>query len=745
MHKHIALNAALAALLEISGNTACAADAGTMDEVVVTATRTVTGVSTAPAAVSVIDGKQIENRNVSRLGDALATVPSLYMRAGALGDSQGTQGTSGLSLRGVDHRKILVLIDGQPIQDAGSGQINWRTAFVDDISRVEVAPGAFSALYGSNAIGGVINVMTKQPDKRELAFKVKNGWGDARGQDASVYFRDKFESGLGIAAGVGYQGRDSYINDFVVRTPVAGVAGTPVTGAQATTTNAGAPAYIVGDKGAAPWRQINATAKIFYDLPAGAKLSGGLAYSETDLGYTPLNTYLRNAATGVPVSSGTSPSFALNINGQQITLRESNFVNNSPLYEAGTRVFAGFEGVVWSDCLLKIDLAQIDRQYRFMNANTASTWGAGAGTQTDAPNTGTDGTIQLSVPVGSRQLVVSGLSLHGEKVNGASYTLSNWRDPATRTGVASGYSGDSTTTSLFAQDEIGVTGKLKAYIGGRFDSWLTSGSYFQNTPAPATAASYPSRSASSLNSKLSAVYQAADTITLRTSFGQSFRAPTNNDLYSYATIAGITSIGDAYLRPERGASWEIGGEWRVSEKLKANATLYQTIVKDLITNFRLSNAPIVSKRINAGKARISGIELAAEANPANWLGLNASYAYIGSEMLENSVDPLSVGKRLTDSPKNIVSLGFTAQQGPWSGSLNASYYSKVFSTAQNTDTAQGVPGAYDARTMVNVRLGYTFSKGVKGHVAVNNLLDEKTYSFFLNPGRNIVAGLDFSL
>lgn len=721
-------------------NVADAAESGEaveLNEVVVTATRTSASLSDAPAAVTVVNAQDIETKNASRLGDVLDQVPSLYLRGGALGQSQGTIGTSGMSLRGIDQTRTLILLDGQPIQDAGSGKVNWRVPLIEDIARVEVVPGAFSALYGSNAIGGVVNIITKQPDKREFTAKIKKGWSDASGKDASIYFRDRLDNGLGFVGGLGYQNRDSYVNDFVVRSPVAGLPGTAVTGAQATTTTTGAPAYIVGDKGAAPWRQINATAKIFYDLSDMGKLFSGIAYSETDLGYSMFNTYLRNTTTGAPVFVG-----PLDINGQRVTLSESNFVNNSPLYESTARYFAGYEGTVGNGYLLKIDLAQIERQYRFVNANTASTWGAGSGTQTNAPNSGTDGTAQLSFPAGDSHFIVSGLSMHSEKVDGTTYTLSNWRDPATRTGIADGYSGDSTTASLFAQDEISVIDKLKVYIGGRFDNWQTKGSYYENTTP--SAVSYASRSASSFNSKLSAVYQTADAITLRASFGQSFRAPTNNDLYSYAKIFGITSIGDPDLKPERGKTWEIGAEWRVSDKLKANATYYQTILKDLITNFRLSNVPIVSKRINAGKAKINGIELAAEAGLTEWLVLNASYAYIGSEMLENNVDPLSVGKRLIDSPKNIVNVGITAQQGLWTGRLNASYTSKVFSTAQNIDTAEGVPGSYDAHTMVNARLGYAFSRDVKGAVAVNNLLNTKAYSFFLLPRRNVTAELDFS-
>jgi iron complex outermembrane receptor protein len=716
-----------------------------LDEVVVTATRTRISLADAPAAVTVVTDKQIESKSVSRLGDALTNVPSLFLRAGALGDSQGTQGTSGMSLRGVDHKKVLILLDGQPIQDAGSGQINWRTAFVDDIARIEVVPGAFSSLYGSNAIGGVINIISKQPDKRELSAKVKKGWNDASGEEASLYFRDKNEKGWGIVAGLGYQNRDSYVNDFVVRTPSAGAAGTPVTGAQPTTSSTGAPAYIVGDKGAAPWHQLNATSKLYYDLSAVDKLSAGVSFSRTDLGYTHFNSYLRNASTGAPVASGT-----LGINGQRVTLLESNFVNNSPLLESSTRYFAAYEGVIGEDKILKVDLARINRQYQFVNADSTATWDAGTGTQSTAPNSGTDANLSVSFPLGNMQTIVSGVALHREVVDGLTYNLANWRDPETRTTLASGFTGDSTTTSVYAQDEVAVGGKLKVYAGGRYDSWQTQGSYFKSvTTAPATpavSASYEARSSSAFNAKLAGVYRAMEGVTLRASYGQSFRAPTNQDLYAYSSIAGVTSINDPNLKPEQGRSWELGTAWQVSENLKTSATYYQTMIQDLITNKRLAPPPnIVSQRINAGRARISGIELSAESVLNSWLEMSASLAFIESEMLENEADPGSVGKRLIDSPKNIFSMLFTAHQGSWSGTLSANYYSKIYSTAQNTDTVEGVPGAYDPRTLLNAKIMYAFSNEIKGHVAINNLLDEKSYSFFLNPGRSLMAGVDFSL
>ncbi|OGT02179.1 MAG: hypothetical protein A2143_03150 [Gallionellales bacterium RBG_16_57_15] len=708
-----------------------------LGEVVVTATRTDATLSDAPAAVTLINANRIETKNASRLGDVLEQVPSLYLRGGALGQSQGTIGTSGMSLRGIDQTKTLVLLDGQPIQDASSGKVNWRVPFVEDIARVEVVPGAFSSLYGSNAIGGVVNIITKQPDKREFTARVKKGWSDASGEDASVYFRDKMDNGFGFAGGLGYQNRDSYVNDFVVKALAAGAAGTPVTGAQAITNREGVPTYLVGDMGSTPWKAANATAKLYYDLNARDKIYAGVNHQETRQGYTRFNTYLRDAATGAPVSSGT-----LSINGQRVVLTNYDFTLASflPLHESTTRYFAGYDGAIGNDYLLKADLGKIERTYNFTLASPTATWDSGAGTLSDTPNDGLDGTVQLSLPLGSKHFVVTGLALHKDSVNQQIHALSNWRDPGSRTAVNSGYNGHSTTVSIFAQDEISVTDALKVYLGGRWDDWETRGDNF--VVAPASSTLYPARGISAFSPKVSAVYKLSEAAILRTSFGKSFRAPTNQDLYVTTTSRGRTTAGDPNLQPERGATWEVGGEFRFAEDAKATATYYDTWLNDLIYLMQVNATN--SLRINAAKAKVQGIELSVAAKLANWLEFDANYAYVDSKMLENATDPLSVGKRLTDSPGNIAGIELTAQQGDWSGTLNARYVSHIFWNAQNTDIVEGVPGSYDAHTMVNAKVGYTFSRMVRGSVAVNNLLDKKAYSYFLLPGRNVTAEVNFT-
>lgn len=718
-----------------------------LEVMVVTATRSAQSLAEAPAAVTVVDERQIEAKPVSRLGDALDQVPSLYLQNGAFGASQGTSGTSNLSLRGVDQSRVLILLDGQPIQDASSGKVNWRIPFMEDIERIEVVPGAFSALYGSNAIGGVINLITKQPDSRELTLKLSKGWQDLAGEDASVYFRDRLENGFGLTFGVGYQNRDSYVNEFVVKTPIAGVGAIPVTGWQATTSRDGTPAYLVGDKGRTPWTSAHATLKLSYPLNASDRVYGGVSWQETEQGYTPFNTYLRNTLTGLPVSSGNN----LNINGQRVNLSLFDFVNNSPLHEAATRYFAGYEGTVGNNARLKVDVAKIDREYSFTAANPMDpSYEGKTGTLNDTPNSGLDGSVQLSFPMGDRHFWVTGIAFHREEVSQKIYTLANWRSESTLTALNNGYNGTSSTLSLFAQDEIALTDRLKAYLGGRWDYWKTKGDYFNTQPSPPSTV-YPTHSDSAFSPKASLVYTPVEAATLRASIGRSFRAPPNLDLYSTTTVRCVLAIGSTGtciargnpdLEPETGTTWEVGGEWRFTRTAQAGLTLYETRLKDLIYTKRTGD---FIDRINAGEARIRGIELTARTRLASWLELDANYAWVDSEMLENAADPSSVGKRLTQSPEHIAGVNLNARYGPWTGSLGARYVSHIFFTAANTDVVEGVPGSYDAHTLVNAKLGYAFSKKVKGSLSVTNLLDEEAYSFFLLPGRSAVAELAFSL
>jgi vitamin B12 transporter len=138
---------------------AAAQPAVTLPDTVITATRTPLPVEDIPAGVTVIDRQQIEASGAVTLGDVLDTVPGLHVSA-----SGGPGGQASVFMRGTNSDHVLVLRDGMPINDASdvSGAYNFGTETLSDVERIEIIRGPMAALYGSGAIGGVINLISRR-------------------------------------------------------------------------------------------------------------------------------------------------------------------------------------------------------------------------------------------------------------------------------------------------------------------------------------------------------------------------------------------------------------------------------------------------------------------------------------------------------------------------------------------------------------------------------------------------------
>ena len=709
----------------------------TLSTVVVGATKKPIEVSDAPAAVTVIERRDIDQRNVTRPADALKTVPSLYTGSQADGQvNRSAGGTGTVSLRGIPGARTLVLLDGQSVLGPNSGAINWRTINVDELERIEVIPGSFSSLYGSGAVGGVINMVTKKPDRDEFVARWKHGFGDAAGDDTSAFFRKHLDNGLGIMASASRIRREDYRSDAVVVSPVTGAAGTAVTGAVPTTTAAGLPAYVVGYKGASPWQQDNASVKLTYDLDARSQLYAGYTQADFSESRLPYESWLRNAGGNI-VTSGT-----LGINGQRVTLLESAFVNTQST-QTTKRYFAGYDGMWGSDRQLKINIAQIADEPTSQVITSGSAVATGPGRLTLTPSEVTDALLQVGQPLGERQFLVTGLSIRNAQVAQRHWGLSNWNNTASRTSLNEGYDGRSSTISLFGLFEWQVTAPLTLYLGGRWDDWRTSGSYFRNTPAPAINAAYSERNESAFSPKVSGVYKPVDNLTLRASLGQSFLAPGNQDLYSRSFHGPTVFMNDPALKPERGTSWEIGGEVQATSHVKTGATYFESRLTDMITLKQLTST--TRQYVNIGEAKVRGIELTGKVQLMPGIRLDANYSWIEATTVRNDADLGSVGKRLTAVPDTLAYFGLSANRGPWSSTFDVRYTGKVFGNTDNSDTAKNVPGAFDKYTWANARVGYQFSRNLQLQLSVNNLMDRQVYQSVRLPGRTWSTELVFKM
>jgi iron complex outermembrane receptor protein len=163
--------------------------------VIVTAGRREQSLGEVPASVSVIGGELLNARNTVTVDDALRYVPGVSVTQTQV----NIRGSTGYSF-GVGTR-VLLLIDGLPFITGDTGEINWESIPSSQIDRIEVVKGASSALYGSSALGGVINIITRVPgDQAETRLKFYGGLYSQPGYQ-SWRWNDDARSFSGIHAG----------------------------------------------------------------------------------------------------------------------------------------------------------------------------------------------------------------------------------------------------------------------------------------------------------------------------------------------------------------------------------------------------------------------------------------------------------------------------------------------------------------------------------------------------------------
>ncbi|CAL2062990.1 TonB-dependent receptor [Tenacibaculum sp. 190524A05c] len=127
-----------------------------LDEVIVTATRTKRQLSSVPMPVTLISKKQIFQTGSTRLRDIILEQTGLVM-VSDFGNSEGVQ------MQGVDADYTLILVNGLPLIGRTSGNIDLNRLSINNIKQIEIVKGPSSSLYGSEALGGVINIITEDP------------------------------------------------------------------------------------------------------------------------------------------------------------------------------------------------------------------------------------------------------------------------------------------------------------------------------------------------------------------------------------------------------------------------------------------------------------------------------------------------------------------------------------------------------------------------------------------------------
>lgn len=157
-----------------------------LEEVIITGTRTKRQLSTLPLPASIISKKKIQQLGSVRLNEVLNEQTGIT----SVSDQSGFEG---IQIQGIESEYILILIDGVPLQRGRtSGNFDLKRITTTNIKQIEIVKGASSSLYGSEALGGVVNIITKKPKTAKPSGNVSYRIGTFTQQDFNIDISQKF-------------------------------------------------------------------------------------------------------------------------------------------------------------------------------------------------------------------------------------------------------------------------------------------------------------------------------------------------------------------------------------------------------------------------------------------------------------------------------------------------------------------------------------------------------------------------
>lgn len=722
-----------------------AADA-TLPSMVVSATRTEIDVKDSPSAVSVITGEEIEQMTVFTLDEALKNTVGVFDRR-----TKGFMDTTPyLVMRGLTQsKKNLVLVDGIVQNDSYNADVNWTMIDTENVERVEVLRGPFSSLYGGNAMGGVVSVFTKMPEKSGMSFKL--GQGGSLDSVAPEDFRDLSVSGTlkatdTLALGLNYRKRatDGYPTQAATRAAATAMP-SDVTGWETYTNTTGVLTNKLGDSGDNFYNDSNVSFKLQFAPSDVTRLNLTHSRSNSEYGYDTPNTLLTSTGTVAFPTYGTTCTAPCT--GTAIPL--GTFLNGQAGARGGSwdqeNTGLSFR-TAWNDITAKVALGHIDGSKQTVIVGTNATTNpltliSGAGTispATDATKDTLD--VQFDVPLHDSHLLTVGVGSTRGDIDTERYNLSDWTDDNSKTAKTFEVSGSDATRALYVQDAYSINNSLTAYIGARQDWWEAKDgraiAYNATTGAVTSDTSYEEQDASALSPKLSLVFRPTQATTYRTSIGKAFRAPTAFELFQTSVSATTVFQNNPDLEPEIVRSWEVGVDHTFENGINLVATYYMSTATDLIqTQTDTTVTPNTSTNVNVGEADIDGLELEIGGKLPYGFAWSANYTLTDTEVTENPDNPDAVGKQLTQVPKNMYNLGLDWRHDAWYVSANNRHVSKRYNQATNIDTIEGVPGGYDPYTLTDVKATFKMSDKHSASFGVNNVFDKEYFDFYQGAGR----------
>ena len=712
-----------------------------------------------PTTIEGVTREQIEHSiNATDGEDALKYLPSLLVRKRYIGDYNHAVLSTRASGTGNPARS-MVFADGILLSNyLGNGPTNaprWMMVTPEEIERVDVLYGPFSAAYAGNSVGAVVDYVTRMPTQFEAHAKMSY-----QRQPFDLYGTHDTFGGKQVAASVGNKAGDwAWLLSFsktdsdgqpltfptrLVSAGTAGNAGTPVSGAVLGNNRSNQPWYLLGTATQYSTQQDHIKAKLAYDFSPTVRAAYTLGWWHNESQGRPA-TYLRDAH-GNPVYGGT-----VNINGRSYALAPTDFnVSNEDLSHTmhGLSIKSNTKGVFdW-----ELAASLYDYHTDSLRAATVAMPAALAGGAGRVVNSKGTGWNTLAAKGTWRPDGVQGAHIVDFGVQRDSYQLrtvenktSDWISGSAGAQNQS-FSGNTQMVGLWAQDTWKLASQWKAVLGARAEHWNASQGQTANAT---TSVNHPERSENYLSPKAALAYQANAQWVLKASTGRAVRMPTVSELYQGGISGSGTLINNnPALRPEKSWTTELTAERDLSSAggegvLRLTAFFEQT--RDaLYSQTNVLVTPNVTNIQNVDAMRTKGLEVAYQAANVGVRGLDlaGSMTWTDSRITRNDKFPASVGKWQPRIPQWRASAVATYRpDAQWSYTVGARYSGKQYGTLDNTDPNGFAYQAASRYFTTDVRVRYQISKQLSAAVGIDNLNNYRFWAFHPYPQRSYVAEL----
>ena len=641
-----------------------------LEEVMVTtATKTEKNIEGVSASIIVITEEEIQKTGASTLDKILEKVPSINAQYGRFPHPSASSKAS-ISLRGMGANGTLILVDGKRLSGETESPYEMTRITASMIERIEIVKGSMSTLYGSDAIGGVINIITKKVDKNVSTLDLKygsNGDGDAVNKNVNFTNRGsvdklRYKINTSIDDTTPYKINKSYTQQAINPSSGADLNGNSLDNISGN--------YDVTYKDEATVKTIGT--RLEYDFSDNFTAGLDLSYFTEDRE----GQYLGNA-------SATS--------GGLIT----NTPVNSEDKNRRIDISSDFKYLINDD--LSMNTKVYRSYYKKRNYTDPLTFDGATNTKFSANVTIDTLESDLTYILNDSNIITTGLEYRKEtRDSGAINPDASSSEFITKV---------VNYKSLFIQDEIEISDTLNAIVGTRYDNI--------------------SNADNKITLQAGLVKEIAEDTSIRANYAQGYRTPDIAELYvvsmyykgakRYGSEVINTIKTESYdLKPEQSQTFELSLSNKY-ENLSSVFTIFNNKVKDKIDLVSYNDSSSSTKYYtseNIDQVDIKGAEVSFDydLNKDIDLGLNATYLKTEDE---------STGKELTYTPN--ISASFSVNYkitNDLNTNLMLRYIGEQYSNSTNTEQTNDY-------TLVDLGAQYQINKNIEYYLGVDNIFNKE--------------------